>query len=47
MTPRGGSSSNKGAYKNIKPTDAAIIGLYPRYSDQVTETVKMVQQALA
>ncbi len=35
------------AYKNIKPTDAAIIGLYPRYSDQVTETVKMMQQALA
>jgi len=35
------------AYKNIKPTDATIIGLYPRYSDQVTETIKMVQQALA
>ena len=35
------------AYKNIKPIDAAIIGLYPRYSDQVTETVKMMQQALA
>jgi hypothetical protein len=35
------------AYKNIKPIDATIIGLYPRYSDQVTETVKMVQQALA
>ena len=35
------------AYKNIKPTDATIIGLYPRYSDQVTETVKMVQQALS
>ena len=35
------------AYKNIKPIDATIIGLYPRYSDQVTETIKMVQQALA
>jgi hypothetical protein len=35
------------AYKNIKPIDATIIGLYPRYSDQVTETVQMVQQALA
>jgi hypothetical protein len=35
------------AYKNIKPIDAAIIGLYPRYSDQVTETVKMVHEALA
>lgn len=29
------------AYKNIKPIDATIIGLYPRYSDQVTETIKM------
>jgi hypothetical protein len=35
------------AYKNIKPNDATIIGLYPRYSDQVTETVKMVREALA
>jgi len=34
------------AYKNIKPTDATIIGLYPRYSDQVGETIKMVQEAL-
>ena len=24
------------AFKNIKPTDATIIGLYPRYSDQVS-----------
>ena len=35
------------AYKNIKPIDATIIGFYPRYSDQVTETIKMVRQALA
>lgn len=35
------------AYKNIKPSDATIIGLYPRYSDQVTETIKMVHEALA
>lgn len=35
------------AYKNIKPTDATIIGLYPRYSDQVSETTKMVRQVLA
>jgi hypothetical protein len=35
------------AYKNIKPTDATIIGLYPRYSDQVTETTKMVREILA
>ena len=35
------------AYKNIKPNDATIIGLYPRYSDQVSETIKMVREALA
>ena len=34
------------AYKNIKPTDATIIGLYPRYSDQVTETTTMVREIL-
>ena len=35
------------AYKNIKPTDATTIGLYPRYSDQVSETTKMVREILA
>ena len=35
------------AYRNIKPIDATIIGLYPRYSDQVTETTKMVREILA
>jgi hypothetical protein len=35
------------AYKNIKPIDATIIGLYPRYSDQVAETTKMVREVLA
>jgi hypothetical protein len=35
------------AFKNIKPTDVALIGLYPRYSDQVSETTKMVREILA
>jgi hypothetical protein len=35
------------AYKNIKPIDATIIGLFPRFSDQVSETAKMVREALA
>lgn len=35
------------AYQNIKPVDATIIGLYPRYSDQVTETTTMVREILA
>jgi hypothetical protein len=35
------------AYKNIKPTDVALLGFYPRYSDQVAETTKMVREILA
>jgi hypothetical protein len=35
------------AYKNIKPKDAAIVGLYPRYSDQITEDTRMVREILA
>jgi hypothetical protein len=35
------------AYKNIKPIDATIIGLFPRFSDQVTETARMVREVLA
>jgi hypothetical protein len=34
-------------YQSIKPIDATIIGLYPRYFDQVTETTKMVREVLA
>ncbi len=34
------------AYENIKPIDATIIGLFPRFSDQVTETAQMVREAL-
>ncbi len=35
------------AYKNIKPTDACIVGLYPRYSDQVAEDTAMARAILA
>ena len=35
------------AFQNIKPIDATIIGLYPRYSNQVAETTKMVREILA
>lgn len=35
------------AYKNIKPEDAAIVGLYPRYSDQIADDTKMVREVLA
>jgi hypothetical protein len=35
------------AYKNIKPTDACIVGLYPRYTDQVRDDSRMVRELLA
>jgi hypothetical protein len=35
------------AYRNIKPTDACIVGLYPRYSDQISEGTRMVREILA
>ncbi|TAM84014.1 MAG: hypothetical protein EPN47_04190 [Acidobacteria bacterium] len=35
------------AYRNIKPIDATIIGLFPRFSNQVAETARMVREAVA
>jgi hypothetical protein len=34
------------AYRNIKATDACIVGLYPRYSDQVSEDTRIVRELL-
>lgn len=31
-------------FKNIKPTDAVIVGLYPRFSDQITEDTDTVRE---
>lgn len=35
------------AFSNIKPTDAAIVGMYPRYSDQIAENTSIVRELLA
>lgn len=35
------------AYAKIKPADACIVGLYPRYSDQISEDTGMVRAILA
>ncbi len=35
------------AFKNIKPGDAAIVGMYPRYSDQIAENAGTVRELLA
>lgn len=34
------------AFENIKPTDAVIVGMYPRFSDQVRENVERVRRIL-
>ena len=34
------------AYRNIKPTDAAIVGMYPRYSDQISENTRIVREVV-
>ncbi len=35
------------AFQNIKPIDAAIVGMYPRYFDQVSENIRLVREILA
>ncbi len=34
------------AFANIKPTDPVIVGMFPRYSDQVTENIEIVRKVL-
>ncbi len=34
------------AFANIKATDAVIVGMFPRYSDQVRENIELVRQVL-
>jgi hypothetical protein len=35
------------AFRNIKPQDAIIVGMYPRYSDQIRENAERVRRILA
>jgi hypothetical protein len=34
------------AFMNVKPSDGLIVGLYPRYSDQISEDTGMVREIL-
>ena len=34
------------AFANIKPTDPVIVGMFPKYSDQVTENASIVRKLL-
>lgn len=35
------------AFKNIKPTDATIVGMFPRFSDQISENARLVREICA
>ena len=35
------------AFSHIKPTDAVVVGMFPRYKDQVEENVRIVREILA
>jgi hypothetical protein len=35
------------AFQNIKPSDAVIVGMYPRYTDQISENARLVRELAA
>jgi hypothetical protein len=35
------------AFQNIKPSDGVIVGMYPRYTDQIGENVGLVRELAA
>jgi hypothetical protein len=43
-SPREVRQTFEWTFKNIKPTDAVIVGLYPRFTDQITEDTTTVRQ---
>ncbi len=45
-TPQAIDRAFQFAYSNIKPQDAVIVGMYPRYSDQVRENAARVRKIL-
>ncbi len=45
-TPEAMDEAFRFAFENIKPTDAVIVGMYPRYSDQVRENAERARRIL-
>jgi len=43
-SPREVRAAFEFAYQNIKPIDAAIVGIYPRYSDQIAEDTGLARK---
>jgi hypothetical protein len=35
------------AFKNLKPTDATIVGMFPRFTDQISENAQIVREICA
>lgn len=46
-TPKDVRNAFAQAYANIKPTDGVIVGMFPKYTDQVRENCRYVQEILA
>jgi hypothetical protein len=46
-TPKQVEAAFRFAFGNIRPQDAVIVGMYPRYSDQVQENCGLVRQIVA
>ncbi len=46
-SPRQIEAAFRFAFANIKPTDAVIIGMFPRFNDQVRENTEMVRRILS
>jgi hypothetical protein len=46
-TPEAVRKAFKFAFQNIKPTDGVIVGMYPRYSDQISENVALARELAA
>ena len=45
-TPEGTQAAFDYAYSNIKPTDAVVVGMFPKYRDQVSENVQHALKAM-
>ncbi len=46
-SPRALDQAFQFAFDNIKPTDGVIVGMYPRFSDQVRDNVERVRRILS
>ncbi len=44
QSPREVRQTFEWTFKNIKPADAVIVGLYPRYTDQISEDTQIVRE---